>query len=169
VKPCSFALLLLSGCLVREVRPAPVPRVIQLLAQRPPADAREAISGIEGEPTAVLRLEGMRARLCGDPDCHTYPRLMPAFLVEVLEPDGRPRGAFNVGLRGHSELFGLDVVGLSRSTNQVEIAARLPEQEPFRIRVRAFDAAGQDLYLVLTPTEEAQVDERAALSEDPEP
>src|SRR4051812_4492896 len=119
MKSLAPALLLLSGCFLREVRPAPVPRVIQLLAASSPADPREAVAGVEGEPTAILRLEGMRARLCGDPDCHTYPRLMPAFLVEVLDPEGRPRAAFNVGLHGRTELFGLDVVGLSRETNQL--------------------------------------------------
>nr|WP_193349528.1 hypothetical protein [Corallococcus soli] len=110
--------------------------------------------------TQPLRLDGARARLCGDEACTQGFAVDNFLLLEVLDAKGKVSRRAAVGFTdsvfiGNEQVDNLGRHAFTFEPNEVDITELLPESEPFRLRATALDFWGVGrvtaLYLRLEP------------------
>jgi hypothetical protein len=150
-------------------------RVLQLLASTTQAEAgkstqrREDVEvdtrDFERTPRVVatgetpyLRLEGARARLYGDKGATQGWSVHNFVLLEVIDPGGRVVGSAAIGFSegvvlGKEQVDNLGRMSFTFEPGEVDLTPKLPESEPFKLRVTALDYSGagrvSDLFVVL--------------------
>ena len=148
-----LALLSLS-CAARDLREPPTRRIVQLLSA---ATAREGTLVLTSDETALLRLDGTRARLYGDAEGTRGWSVQGAVLVEVVTARG-VRARVAVGQAGvlPEEVPRAGLIAGEYGPGEIDLTPLLREAEeaPFRVRTTAHGAAVSDLFLVLEPPPE---------------
>lgn len=113
---------------------------------------------VEAGKTALLSLDGARARLAGNAE-GTAPWSVDNFLLfDVLDAQGKRLNSFVVGyaegvLRGTERLDNVGRMSFGFDPGEVDLTSHLPEGQPFQLQVTALDYGGvgkvSDVFLVL--------------------
>lgn len=150
----ALALLSLS-CVTRAVREPPTRRIVHLLPAAVATPERHPVDApLFSDETALLRLDGTRARLYGDPEGVRGWSVRGALLLDIVTASGvLRRVAIGEAAPLPAGVTRLGPPGSDFGPGQIELteALVLGGDAPFRLRATVIGSAVSDVFLVLEP------------------